>query len=202
MRLPAFKAALLIGALVVAATPAAADFIDVNNSFFDNTNPGPDFYTLDWSFTLPAGFSNASLNIATFYIDDRGVLQLNGVTVASTGIFGPGNGFMVLSLGGANNPYTFQYGNVGPFAAITSPFVEGLNTLQIVVNDTGNGINGAPGDCTLGCFPTGVEFIATVSYDVAAVPLGPSLPLSAIGVGALGLLAWRRKRKSIAAASA
>ena len=37
--------------------------------------------------------------------------------------------------------------------------------------------------------------VATVRIDVTATPLPGALPLFATGLGALGLLVWRRKRK-------
>jgi hypothetical protein len=45
---------------------------------------------------------------------------------------------------------------------------------------------------------TGVNL--TFSSTVSAVPLPAALPLFATGLGALGLLGWRRKRKALAAA--
>jgi hypothetical protein len=50
----------------------------------------------------------------------------------------------------------------------------------------------APGD--------GEAFLAaiTTSNAVAATPLPAALPLFATGLGAMGLLGWRRKRKAAA----
>ena len=45
----------------------------------------------------------------------------------------------------------------------------------------------------------GITYTFTPSSTPAAVPLSGSLPLFATGLGALGLLAWRRKRKAVAA---
>jgi hypothetical protein len=41
------------------------------------------FYTADLHFNLPAGFTNASISISQYFVDDRSVMQLNGVDVAS-----------------------------------------------------------------------------------------------------------------------
>src|SRR5689334_7035064 len=41
------------------------------------------FYTEDLHFNLPAGFTNASISISEYFADDRSVMQLNGVDVAS-----------------------------------------------------------------------------------------------------------------------
>ena len=42
---------------------------------------------------------------------------------------------------------------------------------------------------------TFIDFVGTVS--IVPTPLPAALPLFATGLGALGLLAWRRKRKAV-----
>jgi hypothetical protein len=198
-------------AFLVGLAPATAATIPISLS--ESHFGLPDFYTLDTTFNLPSGFSNATLGISTFSADDRAVLTLNGTIVASTGIFGPGNGSMVLTSGGSNDPFFFIYGNTGPFASITSGFTTGLNTLSMIVNDTNTGITGnLSGGFNCGfpnCeAPTSASFIGEVTYDSLAAPLNSSaaplpatLPLCATGLGVLGLLGWRRKRKAKAFAS-
>lgn len=186
------------------AGPAAANSIPVSISFSSGIVNPPDpnlaFYTLDTSFTLPANFLNASLNLTTFAVDDRAVLQLNGSNVASTGILAnPGIPTMVLSLGGPNDPFTFEYLNSGPFAPITGPFVVGLNTLHLIMNETATGIVGNLN--TTVAQLTGVSLEGAVTFDIATTPLPAALPLFAGGLGALGLLGWRRKRKVAALAA-
>jgi hypothetical protein len=203
MRLPAMGVCLISAfiATAVPSGPAAADTIPLNISFSSN-DATLDFYTRNADFSLPLGFTNASLNLSVFSVDDRGVLVLNGTIVASTGINIAGTSSMVLTSGGPNAPFTFQYLNVGPFTAITGPFVAGLNTLQVIVNDTGAGITG---NLNPNSAPTGVSLTAEVTFTapttpgVPQVPLPGALPLFATGLGALGLLGWRRKRKNAAA---
>ena len=105
----------------------------------------PDFYTHSLLFNLPAGFTNASLNITALQFDDRGVVQLNGVTATSSGITnGLGLvGQMVFTAGGTPVPFTFDYGFVEAttFVPITTGFQTGLNTIELIVNDTSGGLN-------------------------------------------------------------
>jgi hypothetical protein len=46
------------------------------------------------------------------------------------------------------------------------------------------------------------DFVGTISPEVSGAPLPAALPLFAAGLGALGLLGWRRKRKAAALAAA
>jgi hypothetical protein len=182
----------VLGTFAVFPAKAATIPIDIN---FSSTDPLLDFYTLSADFTLPSGFTNPSLNITTFSVDDRAVLQLNGTNIASTGIFcnsPPCSGNMVLTSGGANNPFTFLNAQGSSFT-ITSGFVTGLNLLRLIVNDTGAGIGG---NLNPSSQPTSATLTGSVTFDVVStVPLPGALPLFAAGLGALGLLGWRRKKK-------
>ena len=114
---------------------------------------------------------------------------------------------MVLSSGGPNNAFVFTNVNGDSFTSITSGFTTGLNTLLVIVNDTNSGITGnLSGGINCQC-PTEAHFIGEVTFDEAVVaptdgatPLPAALPLFATGLGALGLLGWRRKRKAQAVA--
>jgi hypothetical protein len=46
--------------------------------------------------------------------------------------------------------------------------------------------------------PNFAKLLATVHIEVGATPLPAALPLFATGIGGLGLLGWRRKRKVLA----
>ena len=187
------KLSLGCGVLLVALSWAPASAITVNLSANTTAIAGsPSVYTVTQAFVLPDGFTNASLSITSLNIDDRGVLQLNGVTIDSAGIFGPGT--TTLDLTPIGPTIAQSYGANGPRTVIvTTGFVAGANSLTILVNDTNNGINGAP-------LPGGVNIsstslAATLQYEILAAAV-PTLSEWAMLILMLGLatLGMRRIR--------
>ncbi|WP_310446447.1 PEP-CTERM sorting domain-containing protein [Thiobacillus sp.] len=171
------------------AAPSFATVIDA--SFSSTATAGsPSVYTVTHDFVLPIGFSNASLTIESMAADDRGVLLLNGTMISNAGIFGPGSGFMTLIPGGSNDPFTFTFGNGIQNVVVTSGFLTGLNTLSLIINDTDNGIFGAP--LATGVHISGAGILASVSFDAAAVPEPGTGALLLAGLGLVGFAARRR----------
>jgi hypothetical protein len=137
------------------------------------------FWTAQLTFTIPSGATGVSLIYPNFNADDRAVLELNGTTFAS----GPatGTGEMVLTDGGPNNPYTFLGNTSG---TINSGFnIGGLNTIEVIINNTGNGIQGPPQNVSGGDF-TYFSFTGAVSYTAGTSTPEPG----SMGLAAGGLL--------------
>jgi hypothetical protein len=108
------------------------------------------FWLADFVFFLPSGATNVSINFTNLYFDDRGLLLLNGTPMAGTGIYAPGEGTIVLTEGGAPQPFYFsgQDPSGGRDAilsgSISSGFITGgYNTMRLIINNTGSGIAGS-----------------------------------------------------------
>ena len=184
-------AAILFAAVGMCSASATTINVSVGQDF---GNFAGSYFTVDATFVLPVGFSNAVLNTSLFAADDRAVLQLNGTNVSETGIFGPGLGsFYFLPDGSDNAAYNFRYDNdTNTFDPITGPFVVGTNTLHFIVNNTLTGIFGGPVPGN----HAAVFFEGTVSFDtVSAVPEPSTWAMMLLGFAAVGYVAYRRKSK-------
>jgi hypothetical protein len=86
--------------------------------------------------------------------------------------------------------------------ALTASNLATSTSFLIATNATGAadyGFNTSPGGCIGPCV---ADFITAGSLDLpATTPLPAALPLFATGLGGLGLLGWRRKRKAQAVAA-
>ncbi len=104
-------AAILFAAVGMSSASATTLNVSVGEDFGNFANS---YYTVDATFVLPVGFSNAVLNTSLFAADDRAVLQLNGSNVSETGILGQGRGRFTSCLMAATMPHT-------TFATATAP---------------------------------------------------------------------------------
>ncbi|OUR75379.1 hypothetical protein A9Q83_18330 [Alphaproteobacteria bacterium 46_93_T64] len=141
-----------------------SDWIGVSNG---SQTDAVGVFTYATSFDL-TGFDASTASIAgKVSVDNSAVFKLNGVEIG-------------ISVAGFRSLVDFS---------LLSGFIDGLNTLEILVtNKAGGGLN-----------PMGL-LISDTAIQVTAVPLPAALPLYGAGVVLLGLVGWRRKEKSIAAA--
>jgi hypothetical protein len=100
------------------------------------------FWFADATFTLPPNASDVALTFDSLYGNDRVVLQLNGAIIGNADHLGAtGPGLMSFPPGPPDVPYTFTGTTSG---TITSGFLSGVNTLRMIINNTGVGPISAP----------------------------------------------------------
>jgi len=120
------------------------------------------FWTATYQFNVSGLATNIpqSVAVSSTVADDRAVVLLNGVQLLANGLGGaPGTGTFEFSYGGPYSPVTFTYVS-GSFSGSGSYLVNGLNTLTVIINNTGSGING-------NVFPYGPSYFnlsATIGY--------------------------------------
>jgi hypothetical protein len=140
------------------------------------------FWFADLTFSLPAQASDVRLTFSNFLVDDRGVMSLNGTNIAATATAFGGltNASMVFTDGGPNIPYTFS----DPFTSgtVSGGFnIGGLNTLEVIVNNTFNGAIGpvkrlmpAGGD------GTDIKLVGAITFTATPEPSNMILVLAGI----------------------
>jgi hypothetical protein len=163
--------------------------------------------------TLTISTINGTASIADpVFINVNGTLaNVNGGTNATLDSFVYGNGNVNNTVGGitgSGSPDqfgTFDHGTgaVGPYTTITFNLVlasgswtDAANVLKLTTgfNSLYNTKNGDPG------FEVATEGGVQDAGWFTPTPLPAALPLFATGIGGLGLLGWRRKRKAQAVA--
>ncbi len=135
---------------------------------FDGTANGPLTFTLSFNVSDP---STASIINGAWAVDDFGTLSLNGNLLSTWPYLTGSNG------GGC------CFSALVSFSTVPSDFVAGVNTLVMQITSTDNFLEGGRLEGELVTSQT---------------PLPTALPLFATGIGGLGLLSWRRKRKQAA----
>jgi hypothetical protein len=128
------------------------------------------FWFADLTFTLPTNAAGTTLNFDSLYGNDRVVLQLNGTIIGNatySGAMGPG--VMRFPGGFLDVAFTFTGTTSG---TIRSGFLPGINTLRLVVNNTGQESISAPTASFAGGADATDAFLnATVTYEIAELPV-------------------------------
>jgi hypothetical protein len=158
-----------------------------SDGFNNGQNVG--FWTASYSFNLAS--ANDTLSISDLAADDRVVVELNGTPIIGAGINGPGTGTFIFTPTGSQQPFTFL-GNGSQSTSVTSPFIAGTNTIELIVNNTNNGITGG-----LTGGPTEVSFSGTVTPKAVPEPISGALLLA----GVVGTAIVRRGRRGQAGAA-
>ena len=168
-------------------------------------------YAVSDSFTLSQASTVTGVNFGAWNYPDVtmasvhwGIATASGIytdtataTVTSVLTGGIGSGFFPVSAD------SFSTGSVSLAAGTTYYLV-----LQNAVADPLShpffwDINNGPSTATqLNGSPIGSESFQIIGNNVSATPLPAALPLFATGLGAFGLLGWRRKRKNASAIAA
>jgi len=126
------------------------------------------FWLADYVVYVPYGAINVSLTYSNFYVDDRGLLLLNGNPIVATGTTAPADGEFVFSDGGSPQAYSSF---VGPDGSVSGSVTSGISTggyndLRVIINNTGTGDAGsdiAGGD-------TYLTLWGAVSYELPCLP--------------------------------
>ena len=189
----------LISAWILALTVSVANAntittFDVSGTFFysEGGPVGPPPIPPSGPPGAFAGTFSIDVNtgiVTGFDIKFPGLPDFTNVPVPPYGFIGPGTGSSGIFV--ATGSYLFYLEFLNDFAAHTQSVFTGAPI-------TYGEIDSCPSpDCAFGIQP----FIVDISGSItAATPLPAALPLFATGLGALGLLGWRRKRKAQAAA--
>jgi hypothetical protein len=182
----------LVAASILALTVGSANANSVDVSYAVSGSPGN--WLVDVTFTNNLGYLGPNYEI--YFL---------GIQLPSTDIVNSPSPFA-----SANNPWgplpsgTTYNNNWCVDACINRTF-----GLGILPGQTVSGFEALDTDLSA---PTSIQWFAYAFNDggpgnpgfegIAGTPLPAALPLFATGLGALGLLGWRRKRKNVAAITA
>ncbi len=163
----------------------------VNGWGFFNNSSATGFWTASLSFNALNPDGTGTVNISNFGIDDRAEVLLNGNLIDAVGNNGPGTGVFQNSYNGAYISTNFNPDN----SALTISGVSlntGVNTIEVIINNTDQGIFGSTIPPTAGIDLTGFALNASVSYTPNAVPL----PIASwlFGSALAGFIGFNRRK--------
>jgi len=150
------------------------------------------FWTADFRFVLPSNATNVVLTFSNLFFDDRGILTLNGITLASSGTDAADGsiGLMTLTDGADPQLYTFSAAPGEAQGTITNGFIsDSTNTVEAILNNTHQGIPGP----TIGFADAGDGTWFGVSGNVTYNVPEPSTTATIMGFVALCFTVWLKK---------
>jgi hypothetical protein len=190
--------ALLASALALASVPAsAATFYTDGATNFTGQYRGVGSFTHSWTDTAGPETISFDLFGANSVDGDNTYKDVFTIAVNGTNVF---SGSFSMSGGGANvvtqndlgwawstatNPGGFFQGGVTSISGLVT-LIAGLNTFTVTFTQ--------PGPDNFDGQPTGDESWALNDLVVAPVPVPPALPLLAVGLMGLGLVASRKRK--------
>ncbi len=186
-----FLGALATSAVLFVCAPANANvvynltFKDYGNNVEGTGTLTLNFSTLAQDFNLNQSLASILVSITTTDIDGHGIFSITPANLASGSQFQTGNAGQVYTL-------TAEQAGSGPSTLL---FLDLFTNSWQLHNGNDNGPTADQGAFTI----TGPTFVA--GGGEGTTPLPGALPLFATGLGALGLLRWRRKRKAAALAA-
>jgi len=204
-RLLAAGLAIFAVALIAPKTAGAASLV-INDASLDGSiiftvgqfDIGNGF-VLDGTQILAPGLGTASATVS------EGTAATGPITHTFTGQFLAGGALVAPTSGtiafteaggGISDILTFSYTVGGPVVTLTGSFVSDLDPGGSLLAPLGATLVSEGTPFTFS--NTSITASAVSDVDAPAVPVPPALVLFASGLGALGLLGWRRKRKQVA----
>src|SRR5450759_242911 len=169
----------------------------LNQNITQSTYTGFSEATLNFNVSGLVPNTNVYINIASFGVDDRAALEINGVLIDLTGIINDNNnkqGVFQFAPGGKYVQETFNgvraYPDNSSLNAVFSSSLlhDGINTVELIVNNTDNGISGNT-IVNRGGDSTNVALDASITYD----PIPEPTSITLLIMGLLGFCASRKK---------
>ena len=80
------KAAAAVAATLLLCGASGAQAATINVGGNVATTNIASYQEVNFDFALPTNFTDASLSVSSFFVDDRGILLLNGTIIDSGGI--------------------------------------------------------------------------------------------------------------------
>jgi hypothetical protein len=192
-----FTAVVALACMSLAATSEVGSTATLTGSLFFSGATSVNWYDPNSLGRVPAGFANSLSNIVTvtsypFTFGYADSANQDNTTFNSATSFTFQD--TVTNYTGPNNPVELQFvssvlGFFDVFAVLSDNFPGGF-TDTISPDGTTITLNWAGGSVT-----SGDVFDVTVGV-TGATPLPAALPLFATGIGGLGFLGWRRRRKA------